>query len=57
MPEQGDLTLQMQIAALRELMDQNIGHSYLLLPYYKKLLEIAGQGGIEPEKRPMVENL
>jgi|TARA_R100000084_G_C4564222_1_gene106084 hypothetical protein len=57
MPTKGDLTLQHQIAAVRDLMDQHIGLTYLLMPYYKKLLAIAGQGDIEPDKRPIVEEL
>ena len=57
MSDQGGLTLQLQIESVRELMDHDIGLSYLLMPYYKKLLEIGGQGGIKPENRPMVEKL
>ena len=64
MPEKKDsflvdlsLNLDQQIAAVGELMAQGIGHSYLLLPYYKKLLDIASRGGKEPHERPFVEKL
>ena len=57
MPEEIELTLQNQIDLLRELMHQDFGHGYLLMPYYKKLLEIGSGGDLEPDKRPWVENL
>ena len=51
------LTLESQLTAVQQLMSQDISYSYLLMPYYKRLLLIASRDGIEPHLRPMVESL
>ena len=50
-------TLELQIEAVRELMLSDVGMTQLLMPYYKKLLNMASRGGIEPSQRPPVEEL
>ena len=50
-------TLELQIDAVRELMTTDVGMTQLLMPYYKKLLNIASNGDVEPSERPPIEEL
>jgi len=50
-------TMELQIDAVRELMLTDVGTSQLLMPYYKKLLNMASRAGIEPSELPPVEEL
>ena len=50
-------TMELQINAVRELMLTDAGMSQLLMPYYKKLLNIASTAGVEPSELPPVEEL
>ena len=52
-----EFSLQLQIDAVRDLMHSEPGMTELLLPYHKKLLEIASRGDVEPSQRPPVEEL
>ena len=51
------ITLQDQIDLVRQLMQEELAQSYLLMPYYKKLLEIGSRGDLEPKDRPWIEEL
>ena len=50
-------TLEEQIDCVRELMNQDVAMTQLLLPYYKRLLEIGSKTPFEPYKVPFIENL
>jgi len=50
-------TLEQQIDCVRELMNQDVAMTQLLLPYYKRLLEIGSKSAFEPHKVPFIENL
>ena len=50
-------TLYYQIEICRDAMKESMAMSYFLMPYYKKLLDIASRGDKEPHERPFVEEL
>ena len=50
-------TLEEQIGCVRELMNQDVAMTQLLLPYYKRLLEIGSKSAFELYKVPFIEDL
>jgi len=50
-------TMELQIDAVKELMLTDVGMTQLLMPYYKKLLNMASKAGIEPSQLAPVEEL
>ena len=50
-------TLEQQIGCVRELMTQDVAMTQLLMPYYKRLLQIGSKSALEPYKVPFIEDL